>query len=59
MFESCKKLTSIDVKNFKTSKVTDMQKMFSNCRELTNFNISNFYTSLVRDMNNMFELLYN
>ena len=34
MFSNCSKLTSLDLSNFDTSKVTNMSSMFSSCSEL-------------------------
>ena len=55
MFCSCKNLTSIDVKNFDTSKVTDMSCLFSYCESLTSIDVSNFNTSNVTYMSWMFD----
>ena len=44
----------LDLSEFDTSKVTDMNNMFSNCYELKELNISNFNTSNVVDMCDMF-----
>ena len=54
MFNNCQTLTSLDLSNFNTSKVTDMSSMFSNCRALTSLDLSNFNTSKVTKMNSMF-----
>ena len=35
MFQSCSALTTLDISNWDTSKVTDMSIMFSSCRSLT------------------------
>ena len=35
LFDSCSSLTSLDVSNFNTSKVTNMRYMFYRCRSLT------------------------
>ncbi len=45
MFYSCSGLTSLDLSNFDTSKVTDMMSMFSSCESLTSLNVSNFNIS--------------
>ena len=45
MFYSCSNLTSLDVSNFDTSKVTDMGGMFYSCSNLTSLDVSNFDTS--------------
>ena len=54
MFNSCSKLTSIDLSGFNTSKVTDMRFMFYNCTGLTSLDLSSFNTSNVTNMFNMF-----
>ena len=54
MFISCTALTSLDLSNFNTSKVTDMGDMFENCYALTSLDLSNFNTSKVTIMNSMF-----
>ena len=54
MFKGCKSLSSLDIHNFDTSKVTDMESMFEGCSNLISLNISNFRTSKVRYMNKMF-----
>ena len=54
MFNSCSKLTSIDLSGFNTSKVTDMRLMFYNCTGLTSLDLSSFNTSNVTNMFNMF-----
>ena len=38
MFSDCAALTSIDLKNFNTKKVTYMYEMFSGCSALTTIN---------------------
>ena len=50
----CKSLASLDVSNFDTSLVTDMNQMFNYCENLTSLDISNFDTSSVTDMSYMF-----
>ena len=54
MFNNCQTLTSLDLSNFNTSKVTDMSSMFGNCYRLTSLDLSNFNTSKVTKMNSMF-----
>ena len=49
-------ILDIDLSNFDTSKVTDMNSMFQDMSSLTTLNLSNFDTSHVTDMNNMFSL---
>ena len=50
MFHGCSSLTSLDLTNFNTAKVTEMDRMFLTSLDLTNFNTAN-----VEYMNNMFE----
>ena len=54
MFYGCPNLTSLDLSNFDTSKVTDMSFMLDNCSKLTTLDVSNFNTSKVTDMKSMF-----
>ena len=54
MFPNCYTLSSLNISNFDTSKVTDMSFMFSDCKELNSLNLSNFDTSNVINMKNMF-----
>ncbi len=54
MFSGCSSLTSVDLSNFDTSKVTNMSSMFYNCASITTLNLSNFVTTEVTKMNSMF-----
>jgi surface protein len=54
MFNSCSKLTSLDLSSFNTSKVTEMLTMFYNCSGLTSLDLSGFNTANVTNMFNMF-----
>ena len=54
MFYGCSKLTSLDVTNFNTAKVTNMNKMFSSCSSLTSLDVTHFNTANVTDMSCMF-----
>lgn len=54
MFGLCSILTSVDLSNFDTSKVTDMSDMFNQCTNLTSLDGFDFDTSNVTDMQNMF-----
>ena len=58
MFYWMSNLTSLDLSNFDTSKVTNMQGMFEYMRNLTALNLSNFNTSNVTDMNSMFHDMF-
>lgn len=42
MFHSCSNLSTLDVSNFKTNKVTDMKCMFEGCEKLTNLDLTSF-----------------
>ena len=48
-------LTTLDLSNFDTSKVTNMTSMFNNTTSLTSLNLSNFNTSNVTSMSDMFK----
>ena len=54
MFEYCNTLISIDLSDFNTNNVTNMNRMFYNCESLTSINFSNFNTSEVTDISGMF-----
>ena len=49
-----KNILELDLSNFDTSQVTDMNIMFNHMRDLTTLDLSNFDTSQVTDMNIMF-----
>ena len=54
-FRDCGSLTSLDVSNFDTSAVTNMQSMFYKCNKLTSLDLSGFDTSAVTSMYKMFD----
>ena len=54
MFAEKRNLTSIELNNFNTSKVTTMQSMFYNCEKITDLDVSNFNTSNVTNMTAVF-----
>ena len=54
MFDSCCRLTSLDVTGFKTDNVTDMSWMFYDCSGLTNLDVTGFKTDKVTNMRYMF-----
>ena len=58
MFAYCDKLTSLDVSNFNTGKVTGFDRTFSGCQVLTSLDVSNFDTSKATTMFNMFSKCY-
>ena len=55
MFDGCSDLTSLDLTNFNTTKVTNMSNMFSFCSALTSLDLTNFNTTNVTYMYNMFD----
>ena len=50
MFSGLNNIIEIDLSNFDTSKVTDMDSMFYMCTNLENINFGNINTSLVINM---------
>ena len=54
MFSECNGLTSLNLSNWNTSKVTDMGTMFNGCRSLTSLNLSNWDTSMATFSTRMF-----
>ncbi len=52
--QEIKNILDIDLSNFDTSKVINMDSMFAYMSKLTTLNLSNFDTSKVTNMNNMF-----
>ena len=54
MFYNCANLTTLDVSNWDTSRVTDMTRVFDDCNNLQSLNVSNWNTSKVTNMEGMF-----
>ena len=54
MFFGCEGLTILDLSNFDTKNVTDMNHMFYGCENLSTLDLSNFNTKNVTDMRCMF-----
>ena len=54
MFQSCSKLTAIDLSEIDTSNALGMNYMFYSCVNLTNLDLSSFNTSKVLEMISMF-----
>ena len=54
VFYNCSSLTSLDVSNWNTSKVTNMMGTFMKCSALTSLDVSNWNTSNVTTMWGMF-----
>ena len=56
MFQDCNELEYLDLSNFDTSNVTDMEAMFNECHKLKEIKgINNFNTSKVTNMRTMFQ----
>lgn len=53
MFMGCK-FTSLDLSNWDTSNVTEMENMFKDCTELTELNLKSFNVKKVSNMSSMF-----
>ena len=53
-FNKFSQVTSLDLSNLDTSKVTDMMDMFTGCSSLTILDLTSFDTSKVTNMNAMF-----
>ena len=54
MFYNCKNIKYIDLSDFISKNVTDMNHMFYNCEKLIDINLSKFNTENVVSMKNMF-----
>ncbi|MBR4462157.1 MAG: BspA family leucine-rich repeat surface protein [Erysipelotrichaceae bacterium] len=54
MFNSCQKLTSLDLSEWKTSNVNAMELMFNQCYKLTSLNVNGWNTGKVTNMEYMF-----
>ena len=54
MFSLFPRLTQLDLSNFNTSNIIDMDSMFYGCSKLTQLGLSNFDTSSVINMGKMF-----
>lgn len=50
MFNGCGSLTELDIRNFNTTNVKDMEGMFYGCESLESLDLSNFNTSKVEKM---------
>ena len=53
-FKDCPILTSVDLSNVNTEKMTEMTEMFVTCKSLRNLDLSNFITTNVTNMSSMF-----
>ena len=54
MFSGCSSLKELNLSNFNTNNVTNMNSMFSGCSSLKELNLSNFNTNNVTNMRWMF-----
>ena len=54
MFYECKSLKELNLSNFNTNNVRNMEYIFCGCSSLQELNLSNFNTSNVYNMNRMF-----
>ena len=54
LFKDCKDITEIDLSNFDSSQVDNMESMFYKCSNLISLDLSNFNTSSVTSMGGMF-----
>lgn len=55
LFSELSRVSSADLENFDTGKVTSMHNMFKGCSDLTSLDASGWNTSNVTNMGNMFE----
>ena len=59
LFSGCNYLKNLDLSNFNTSSINNMEYLFNNCNELTSIKLgNNFNTTLVYTMNNFYILKY-
>ena len=54
MFKNCENIVKIDLSNFDTSEIEDMEGMFHGCTKLRSINFGNINTEKVIKMNKMF-----
>ena len=54
MFFDCSSLKELNINNFNTNNVTDMESMFYECSSLKELNLNNFNTNNVTNMSWMF-----
>ena len=55
MFCGCSSLKELNLSNFNTNNVNNMEYMFSECSSLNELNLSNFNTNNVSNMRYMFK----
>ena len=54
MFRNCTQITEVDLSDFNSSEIININSMFCYCSSLTSVNLNNFDTSKVTDMGFMF-----
>ena len=54
MFSNCSSLKKLNLSNFNTNNVSNMNTMFSGCESLIELNLNNFNTDASTKMNHMF-----
>ena len=54
MFERCKSITSLYLKNFNTESTIDMRSMFKGCTGLKELDLTSFNTEKINTINDMF-----
>jgi surface protein len=54
MFENCIKLTSLDLSNFNSKMIINMDSMFSGCKQLKFINFYNYNESSINFLNDIF-----
>ena len=59
LFDSCEKLTVLDLSCFDTSAATGMSGMFMDCTQLEEVDVTSFDTSAVTNMSGMFSMCKN
>jgi surface protein len=55
MFQGCNQLTQLDLSNWDTKNVTNMNNMFTNCKSLTKLDLSNWTFKQATDISDMFK----
>ena len=58
MFDGCSDISEIDLSNFDSSEITDMNNMFYKCSSLTSINLTGFITSQVTAMNRCLRVVH-
>ena len=54
MFDGCTQLISLNLSNFNTQKVANIDYMFRGCESLKTLDISTFNTNRIKNMSNLF-----